>query len=136
MDVVVSKGQAPIVVPSLRGVPLAVAQQALTQLGLRADVSRRTDADVPADTVIEQSPSANDRVGPGATIKLVVSSGPKLITVPDVRGRRIADAADALTSAGFQVEPVGPQALGVAAGTNPGAGTQLPEGTRIQLLVP
>jgi serine/threonine-protein kinase len=78
----------------------------LTTAGLKvaADVQQATSNSVPAGQVI----GITSRVGggwwrPGDSTTLVVSTGPALFKVPDVRGMTIADAVSTLQGAGFTV---------------------------------
>jgi serine/threonine-protein kinase len=82
------------------------ARATLTTAGLKvaANVQRATSNSVPAGQVI----GITSRVGggwwrPGDPTTLVVSTGPALFKVPDVRGMTIADAVSTLQGAGFTV---------------------------------
>ncbi len=65
--------------------------------------------------------------------------GPEMVTVPDVRYRSTQDAEKMLTDAGltYTIEEASefPLPLNLAAGTDPAAGTQLPKGSQVKLLV-
>ena len=63
-----------------------------------ADQQRRSRR-APSSTAI---PPGGSQVPVGSTVTLIVSSGPELVTVPDVKGMTEADAQAALTDAGLR----------------------------------
>ncbi len=97
----VSKGPAPITLPSFVGRSLNDAQNVLAHEKLTANVQRVALDGVPTDQVASQDPAPGSEVSPGATVTLTVSTGPSLVNVPNVGGQTISDATAALSSAGF-----------------------------------
>jgi beta-lactam-binding protein with PASTA domain len=63
-------------VPDLTGEPVATAERALEQLGLRPRIQRDWSATIPFDRVIRTSPPADEPVASGGEVVLVVSKGP------------------------------------------------------------
>lgn len=59
--------------------------------------------DVPAGYVVSTDPAAQEQIAKGDDVKITVSKGPRMATVPDVVGVLEADAIDQLDSAGFTV---------------------------------
>jgi serine/threonine-protein kinase len=102
VTVVVSKGRAPITVPDLSGKNINEARAILQQLGLAAVESYKDD-DAPADTVIGQSPKAGSGVEKDAEVKLDVSKGPPLVTVPRVIDLPCLQAQQQLQGLGLKV---------------------------------
>jgi serine/threonine-protein kinase len=102
VTVVVSKGRAPITVPDLRNKNINDARAQLQQLGLAA-VESYKDNDAPADTVIGQSPKPGTGVEKDAEIKLDVSKGPPLVTVPRVVDLPCQQARQQLEGMGLRV---------------------------------
>ena len=85
-------------VPDVAGLSEAAASAALVQAGFHVrDGSSLIDNNVPKDYVVSISPSG--RALPGATITVTVSRGPRMITVPPVAGKSVADATTALQAA-------------------------------------
>ena len=117
VDYVLSQGREPVTLPDLTGRQATDARATLKQLGLRARVVEDTSQSVPRGEVISQSPGASD-VLRGDTIRLVVSRGPRLIAVPNVRGLRQDAAQRRLEDAGFRVT-IAPDAPGAAAPGSP-----------------
>ncbi|MCH0542576.1 Stk1 family PASTA domain-containing Ser/Thr kinase [Streptomyces sp. MUM 203J] len=101
---VVSKG-APIEVPGVVGQSLDAARGTLSEAGLTVEVAQeRTDSRHPAGSVAAQSLAEGDTAARGDTITLTVSSGPRMVRVPDVTGKSVDDATRDLEAAGFEVE--------------------------------
>jgi serine/threonine-protein kinase len=96
----VSKGQAPVAVPSVVGQPQNQAEAALQAQGFKVDVKTDATSSAPAGQVISQSPSGGT-AAPGATITITVSGG--AVSVPSVVGDSQTTASQILTNAGFQV---------------------------------
>ena len=63
-------------VPDLTGKPVATAERALEQLGLRPRIQRNWSTTILADRVIRTSPPAGQLVASGGEVVLVVSKGP------------------------------------------------------------
>jgi beta-lactam-binding protein with PASTA domain len=103
IDVVISKGLAPVKVPNVVGATLEDAKLALEAAGfVVGDPKTKFSTEVDRDTVIKQTP-ASGKLQPGETVSLVVSLGPKHFPAPDFRGLS-RDAAQALADRyGIQV---------------------------------
>lgn len=103
VDMVVSNGPAPIHVPDLQGKTEAEAGAALSELGLSLAKTEEFSDSVEAGHVIRSVPSAGVTIEPGATVSVVISKGPELVTVPDVVGLSESDAKSKLSASGFAV---------------------------------
>jgi serine/threonine-protein kinase len=127
-------------VPSVTGQTYEAADATLQQLDLvtaRYDVTSDT---VPAGQVIDTDPSAGTIVSPGTVIDVRVSTGRESVTVPSVTGTPSADAASALTAAGFTVgqtvkENSPDVATDVVIRTDPAGGTGAFAGDTVDLVV-
>jgi eukaryotic-like serine/threonine-protein kinase len=116
-------------VPTVDGLSASNASAALVQAGFHVRrASSLIDNDVPKGNVVSVSPSG--RALPGTTIAMTVSLGPRMITVPSVAGKSVADATAALRAAGLTVssttKPVGVTGQVVVnstPGSTPAAGT-------------
>jgi len=104
--VVVSKGRAPITVPSVVGQPLPAAKKALEELGLTVLVQSK-DSNRPKDEVVAQDPADGIGVDKGAKVTLTVSNGPPMVDVPNFTGQPVAVAQQQLQAMGMQVQVVG-----------------------------
>jgi eukaryotic-like serine/threonine-protein kinase len=138
VDLRISRGPAPVDVPDVVGRPLEAATAALEGVGLRAITSEQFSESVSRGSVMGQSPSAGTPVTRGSVIELVVSLGPPLVTVPDVRGVKQAQAVAQLEELGFSVRvtyPLGRTPVNRVAIQNPTGGTRIPKGSTITLQV-
>lgn len=134
--VVVSRGREPIPVPAVTGQERAAAEQAVTDAGLAPSVTEEFSDTVAAGLVISQAP-ADGTLFRGDAVALVVSKGPPLVAVPQVRGQQLDEARRTLEDAGFVVEVrrLVENGFGTVLGTNPGAGEQLPRGSTVTVNV-
>jgi serine/threonine-protein kinase len=94
---------------------------------------------IPSGAVVWQDPPP-DVVAPEATdVALTLSTGPQRIPVPDVAGYDAEDARALLEGAGLRVESTeatqAPTPRNVAVNTRPPAGTTLPPGASVVLVV-
>lgn len=137
VDLVVSKGPQPIKIPSVVGEESSTAKSKLSAAGFVVTESSEHHSSVPAGKVISQDPASGEGKK-GDEVKLLVSKGPVMVEVPQVRYSAVAEAKRKLEEAGFKVEVKdlgGPFRLGIAAGTNPAGGEMAPEGSTITLHV-
>lgn len=137
VDVTVSKGPAPVEVPSVVGQGEDAAVKAIEDAGLTAAVApdKVNSATVPAGAVVSQTPEAG-LLERGQTVTLTISLGPRMVEVPNYVGRRAEEAKADLEGRGFtvQVENLLGGLLGLVRDQDPGAGTA-PEGSTVTLKV-
>ncbi len=137
IDIILSSGPRPIKITDYTGKKASTAEQQLGELGFRVTRTEEFSDKVAAGIVLSQSPSSGTGFKKDE-IKLVVSKGPELFEIPAVRGKRTDDARDLLRDAGFKVK-VERSALFVGAnivvGVNPTAGTRVPRGTEVTLVI-
>ncbi|MCC3293825.1 PASTA domain-containing protein [Arthrobacter sp. zg-Y411] len=137
VDVTVSKGPAPVEVPSVTGQSEEAAVKAIEDSGLTAAVApdKVNSATVPAGAVVSQTPEAG-LLERGQTVTLTISLGPRMVEVPNYVGRRAEEARADLEGRGFkvQVENLLGGLLGLVRDQDPGAGTA-PEGSTVILKV-
>lgn len=130
--------QAAVAVPNVTNALQADARATLESAGFVVAVTRRSDATVASGHVIEQNPTGGVTAQPGATITIVVSSGPALVEVPDVVEMTQAEAVNALTAAGF-TSRISFQTGGGPADTvvtqDPEAGVNAAAGSTVSLVV-
>ncbi|MGI8576386.1 MAG: protein kinase domain-containing protein [Nocardioidaceae bacterium] len=137
VTMVVSRGPEPITIPNVVRSSAINAKDTLTSLGFVVDVSQRYDDVVPGGDVVAERPGGG--IGhKGDHVALVVSLGPHLVQVPDVRTWRIADAKAALTGAGFKVDVRESSinfGLGFVVKESPGGGSMAPHGSTISVTI-
>jgi len=143
VDLVISLGPSTTVsVPNVVGLPQAAANTALSNAGLAiGNVASETSASVPAGSVINQQPAAGSSVEVGTSVDLVVSVGASnTANVPDVVGLPQTAANTALTKAGLVMGAVTTESsasvsAGLVISQQPGAGTEAPIGSSVDLVV-
>ena len=138
---VISSGLAQIPVPVLVGETQSDAQSAILAGGLVVGaVTHQHHSTVPYGQVISQNPPAGTEVDPGSAVDLVVSIGPPIVSVPDVVGMRQTAAEAVIVSAGLAVGDVSTTSSPTLPAGNvisqaPTAGTEAPEGSKVDLVV-
>ena len=118
-----------VTVPPVIGEPLDQAISELQAAGFKVGTPRYQDSDQPKDTVLGQDPGGSTQAPSGTTVTLLVSKGPKTITIPDVRGEDAQSARARLRGAGFKVavqtiETTDPKLDGQVISQSPDAGTE------------
>jgi serine/threonine-protein kinase len=106
VELVVSRGPPPVVIPTVTDRAPPDAQAALEALGFVVNVKHQFDETVPAGGVIGTDPAGGAKAPRDSTLTLLVSDGPAPVPVPDVTGKTFDDASQALTAAGFTVSRV------------------------------
>jgi serine/threonine-protein kinase len=110
-----------------------------TRLGFTVDYGAPIFSEqVPADTVMLQSPAPGGRIVKGGTVTLNLSAGPERYPVPDVAGQEIAYALSRMPKQ-FVVEQVDGYSdtlpKGYVVGTDPKAGTTLMPNSIVKIIV-
>ena len=90
-------------VPQVNGLTVTQAEHAMTQAGLKYTVQKQPSDTVPKDIVINTSPPNGNVVPASSSVVIIVSSGPKMVAVPDVKHDPVTQAISTLQSAGFHV---------------------------------
>ena len=91
-------------VPDVSGKTIEQATQLIEEAGFEVGTTDSAyDPNVEAGHISSQSPKGGTKAEKGSKINLVVSQGTEEIEVPDVTGKSLADAQNALQKAGFTV---------------------------------
>ncbi|MDN5685688.1 MAG: PASTA domain-containing protein [Brachybacterium sp.] len=127
IEVVVSKGVETFPVPDLVGTELESAAEETGESGLElVEEDPEYSETVPAGEIISQSQEA-EALPAGGEVHVVVSQGPRPITIDDQTGRSGESARSALESAGFTVTASSAHSATVPAGAvisqSPASGT-------------
>jgi len=139
VQVVVSAGPQPRVIPDLAGSTLAEATAALEGQGLVVQQGAdEFSASIPAGQVARVDPAASSTVQRGSTVTLYLSKGPDLVTFPELAGLDAAAIRATLEGAGFTVgDEAGDATLAFVAAVIDGqyavTGQQYPRGTTVAL---
>lgn len=130
---------ATIEVPRLVGLTSSEARNRLRDLGLRF-TQRPVESTRPKGTVVAQSPRPGTRLRERQAVTLTVSTGPALVSIPDVVGLDEQAARNELEAAGFEVEVV-EEATGVVdedgvvLAQEPAGGASRPKGSVVTITI-
>ena len=139
VDVYISQGPEPRVLPDLRGQAFESAQSTLE--GMRLTIARDEDQffiDVPAGAIGSQTPAAGEKVERDSEVRVVVSKGPDVVAVPSIRRMNVDQIKRALTDAGLVVARVSgnPRGTPIALlvnGQAVTAGQLVPRGSAVEI---
>ena len=138
VNLVVSSGKPAVPVPTLAGTAsgqsFAAAQSALQAVGLTAVESDQFSDTVQKGQVIGTNPAAGADATVGSQVTVLISKGPDLVAVPDVRGQSVAQASQILAQAGFNVTGVTGNPNKPVSGTSPPANTMAHRGSNVQII--
>lgn len=104
VDIVISRGVEVVIVPDVEELSLEKAKEIISKAGLKVETTEEESVTVEKGRVIRQSPSAGDTIKKGEKVLLVVSTGPSVITVPNVVGLTSLEARNKLESLKLAVE--------------------------------
>jgi eukaryotic-like serine/threonine-protein kinase len=140
VTLVVSSGPQQVAVPELVGKDRADATDELTTAGLKESITERESTDEDPGTVLEQNPTAGQKVAKGSEVKLVVAKAPPDVQVPEVVNQQRQAARDALHGAGFRVRErkqtvTDPAQNGVVIQQDPEAGGTAKKGSVVTIVV-
>ncbi len=138
VDLVLSRGRKPIAVKDWTGKSFDDAEAALEKRGLQASVAGEEFSDtVPEGAVISQDPTTGTLFR-GDTVSFVVSQGPELVEVPQVKAMGVEAATELLEGLGFEVRTEESDlylGIGYVSSSDPGAGEQVAKGSTITLFL-
>jgi beta-lactam-binding protein with PASTA domain len=128
-------------VPDVSGLATSTAATELRNLGFHVKMGTpQVDNQVPKGEAARTVPGSGSNALNGATITLIASAGPRMISVPNVTGQAIANAQKALQAAGLtpgavqqETSPTVPQNEVIS--TDPPAGTSWPQTKPVKLTV-
>lgn len=129
------------IVPNVVNMTEDEAKEAFNNAHLKYEISKyQSSADVEENKVISQSPKEGTEVERRTVIRLVMSSGPKIVTIPDVSNLYQKEATDKLTSLGLLVKEVKYQTSAdvkkdMVIAVSPTSGIQVKEGSEVILYV-
>jgi serine/threonine-protein kinase len=128
-------------VPQVSGMTASTARTELQNLGFTVVVGPSQHSNsVAAGDVVNTSPAIGSSVHRGATVTILESSGPLVISVPQVSGMQESAAKAALRHAGLIPGTVTSQtsatvAVGIVISTSPPASTLWPQSKPVTLVV-
>jgi serine/threonine-protein kinase len=111
------------------------AEAALSAKGFKASKATRPSTTVQKGEVIGTTPPATVKAQYGETIEVIMSTGPPLVSVPDVIGMTVTKAKTAIESVGLDLGNVYGPPGGVVFTQSPAAFTLVTKGSTITLYV-
>ena len=136
VTVIVSQGRAPVAVPDVTGQTPEQATTNLQALGFtveRIEDGRTDQVDIGEVMAVDPGPAAGP-VPYGGTVRIQVSAGVPLVTVPDVVGKSGDEATAILEAAGLEVEATRFFGNSVLR-QSPAAGETVERGTPVTILL-
>jgi eukaryotic-like serine/threonine-protein kinase len=139
VEVRVSKGVRQVGVPDVLGQSESSARSELEAAGFEVAVT-----EAPSDTaeglVASQTPSAGTEAPQGSTVTITVSTGPELVTVPNVVGELQSSARALIRAAGLRPSAVceevtDPGQNNVVQSQDPSAGSEASSGSTVTIAV-
>lgn len=104
VTLVLSKGPMPVNMPNVIGRSKSDAQAAFDDAKLQPTYSEQFSDSAPAGSIISTSIKADTQLHWGDKVDVVVSKGPEMVTIPDVRGKNRDDARQILEALGLKVK--------------------------------
>ncbi len=139
VEIDVSSGPDAVAVPNVAGLSLADATSKLEAEKLVVHLDTDSSDTVAEGIVISQSPFAGVSVKPGTTIGLVISSGKKQGTVPNLVGMDLTNAQNTLTMSGLvlgsQSQANDAATAGQVIAQDPAAGTSVAQGAAVNVVI-
>jgi beta-lactam-binding protein with PASTA domain len=121
-------------VPNVEGLTQADATSAITGAKLKVGtITQQTTSTVVTGNVISQDPASGSSVAQGSPVNLVISSGPQMVTVPNVQGLTQAAASAAIARAKLTVGIV--TATGKVISQDPASGSSVAQGSPVNLVI-
>lgn len=133
-------GKGKVVVPDLRGYTYEEAEQELESLGLEIEKGNEVFSDeYDEGQIVSQSPKPDMEVKKGKSIRVNISKGSGMETVPNVIGMTESQAREALEAKGFQLGRVTEEESSQVAGTvvrqSPVSGTEAESGSVVDIVI-
>src|ERR1700720_2609397 len=134
-------GCAKMTVPNVEGLTQDAATTAITAAKLTVGtVTQQTSNTVATGKVISQDPASGSSLAQGSPVNLVISSGPQMVTVPNVEGLTQDAATTAVTAAKLMVGTVTQQTSNTVAAGNvisqdPANGSSVAQGSPVNLVI-
>ena len=136
-----SKGQPLVPVPEVSGMQSSEARALIEQLGLAiGKVEMEASSVVDKGKIIASEPPAGQEVVKGTAITLRISSGPELVTVPNVTYKTLDEASRILQRAGLKLGNILKtcdieQRFGIILRQSPGAGEKVRKESAVSVTV-
>jgi beta-lactam-binding protein with PASTA domain len=134
VNLLISSGPQMVTVPNVEGLTQDAATTTITEAKLMmGTVTQQTSNAVATGKVISQDPASGSSVTEGSPVDLVISSGPQMVTVPNLEGLTQAAATATITGAKLTVGTV--TATGKVISQDPARGSSVAQGSSVNLVI-
>jgi beta-lactam-binding protein with PASTA domain len=134
VNLVISSGPQMVTVPKVERLTQVAATTAIVGATLKiGTVTQQTSDTAATGSVISQDPASGSSLAQGSPVNLVISSGPQIVTVPNVEGMTQAAATAAIAGAKLTVGTV--NATGKVISQEPARGSSVPQGSSVNLVI-
>ncbi|MFW0789994.1 Stk1 family PASTA domain-containing Ser/Thr kinase [Gordonia sp. CPCC 205333] len=129
-----------VAVPAVAGMTSTHARDVLGNAGFSIKQLEETSLDVPVGSATRTAPGGNVQAGKGSEVTLYISTGPPRLAIPDLRGKTLQEAKDALTKLNFtnvkddKVDSTADM-KGKVVSTTPPVGTSTPVNAAVVILI-
>jgi beta-lactam-binding protein with PASTA domain len=134
VQLLISSGPQMVAVPNVEGSTQAAGTTAITEAKLKVGtVAQQTSNSVAPGSVISQDPASGSSLAEGSPVNLVISSGPQMVTVPNLQGLTQAAATEAIARAKLAMGTV--TATGKIVSQDPPSGSSVTQGSQVNLVI-
>jgi beta-lactam-binding protein with PASTA domain len=134
VNLLISSGPQMVAVPNAEGLTQDDATTAITGAKLKVGaVTQQISDTVATGSVISQDPTSGSSVAEGSPVNLLISSGPQMVTVPNVEGLTQAAATTTITGAKLKVGTI--TATGKVISQDPARGSSVAQGSSVNLVI-
>src|SRR4029079_12460476 len=95
------QGSDQVKVPDVRGFTTKQAQTQLVQAGFTTAVEHKASKKVAKGQVIDTDPTHGTEADKGSKVTIIVSKGPKNVTLPNLRGKSASQATQTIVGLGL-----------------------------------
>jgi beta-lactam-binding protein with PASTA domain len=139
VKVEISKGLTLVAVPNVVGKKKAQAEEILKEKKLGMTVADELESEKEKGTVLEQDPGIREKVPKETRVKVILSKGPPLIVVPEIKNRLVDEAERSLKEVGLEIkvaeERPSTKAKGMVLEQEPEADKKVPKGSTVKVVI-
>ena len=133
-------GRSEVVVPELAGVEVDIAKKYLESVSLKIEIIDSEYHEFTEGLIVAQSPSKGRQIYKNRTIQVITSRGPKIISMPNLKGVSYQSVGEILRSYELKLGSVVQHysddvPLGFIIGTTPVPGTDIMAGIEVNIVL-
>ncbi len=130
-----------VTVPNFKEMEIKKAQDLAEKKGLKLKIEKKEYHDeIAKNHIISQDPKSGLKVKEGDTVKVIVSKGSELVTVPDLTGKTTSEAGFILGKKDLEIGEISKEFSDkipedTIIGQDPPAGQKVKSGTKVNLII-